>query len=372
MLRTIFTQMTIIALIGGLLCSPCTDAIAPIEEDYECVLPDRSMDDEVHSYSIFVIKSKANNEVSSLRVYDKPKQNSRLNVTGIELDDIALISKGKVVHKGDHITLEIFENSQKGTLEDYMLTSAYPTDQREILSKFSSVVKAVNYVHQNGLVHSDIRPSTIVVDNEGKLRLAGLRRAVNDESIREARSPIYEGPGLVKGTSMVAVSPELDMWALGVLLYRMVLKKPLSLTLIEDLNTRNVEFGAFEVDKGMAVEVINILLKMLKIYSYNRSSVSEVLQAIDQTIKTPKWTYLQSNQLVHARWNVYKTENKLNEYDEEKRFAIIDFWHEGPNKTLVITGLIVVLVIFIMIFVYKAKAVVGVDEASIQLEDLKA
>ena len=101
---------------------------------------------------------------------------------------------------------------------------------RERIQLFLDVCRAVHYAHQKLIVHSDLKPSNILVTPEGKVKLVdfGIARMLNDEkstdrtnqneSIRPL-TPVYASPEQIR---MEAISTSSDQYQLGVILYELL------------------------------------------------------------------------------------------------------------------------------------------------------
>lgn len=89
-----------------------------------------------------------------------------------------------------------------------------------------AVARALRHAHQNGLVHSDVKPDNILITIDGGVKLTdlGLARSVLEEpavkSGRGAGTPVYMAPEQARGDS--DPDPRSDLYALGCVLYQML------------------------------------------------------------------------------------------------------------------------------------------------------
>lgn len=94
------------------------------------------------------------------------------------------------------------------------------------------IADAVEYAHQRGIIHRDIKPGNILLDEEDQPRVAdfGLakRNSIGDELTLTGQilgTPSYMPPEQALGNSK-AVGPVSDVYALGALLYAVLVGRP--------------------------------------------------------------------------------------------------------------------------------------------------
>ncbi|XP_072276750.1 NUAK family SNF1-like kinase 1 [Pyxicephalus adspersus] len=137
--------------------------------------------------------------------------------------------------KHEHIiqVFEVFESSEKiiivmeyasnGELYDF-INNKHQLPESEARRFFRQIVSAVHYCHKNEIVHRDIKLENILLDENLNVKLAdfGLSNLYYKNQVLETYcgSPLYASPEIVKG--LPYHGPEVDCWALGVLLYALI------------------------------------------------------------------------------------------------------------------------------------------------------
>lgn len=111
---------------------------------------------------------------------------------------------------------------------------------REALAIVPSICEALQYAHDRGIVHRDIKPENILLDKEGKVKIAdfGIARILEETTAR--KSPLKAAPGGPSGMTAESVlgtpkymAPEqaekprevdhrADIYSLGVVFYEML------------------------------------------------------------------------------------------------------------------------------------------------------
>src|SRR5262249_10139582 len=101
---------------------------------------------------------------------------------------------------------------------------------RRLVALLAKVAAAVAYAHRHGVVHRDLKPTNILVDEAGGPRLvhvrsAPLRPAWSEEPGRPGGTFAYMAPEQARVDSpaeQAKVGPRSDVFALGAVLYRLL------------------------------------------------------------------------------------------------------------------------------------------------------
>lgn len=111
-----------------------------------------------------------------------------------------------------------------------MRLSLLPGEERivRIVEHIRPVLSALQYLHNNGVIHKDIKPSNIMIDNRSCVKLMDL--GVANSFRNEARhmygfigTPQYAAPEQIADAGAEAVvDPRTDIYSFGVTLYELI------------------------------------------------------------------------------------------------------------------------------------------------------
>lgn len=125
------------------------------------------------------------------------------------------------VHEGQPFIVMAYMGG--GTLADRIKQG--PMSLSEILSIVAQVSEALDFAHNQGVIHRDVKPSNVMLDHHGNTYLADFGLAkVSDAAVqltgsRLVGTPDYMAPDLALDTGL---SPAVDVYALGITLFQML------------------------------------------------------------------------------------------------------------------------------------------------------
>ncbi|MDX9722276.1 MAG: protein kinase [Myxococcota bacterium] len=98
-----------------------------------------------------------------------------------------------------------------------------------LLTHFVEIVRAIAFAHGKGVVHSDLKPSNIVIGEHGEVTVVdwGLAKVMGERGRAQARAllisgtPAYMAPEQAVGTGF-DIDELVDIWALGAILYEIL------------------------------------------------------------------------------------------------------------------------------------------------------
>jgi serine/threonine-protein kinase len=107
-----------------------------------------------------------------------------------------------------------------------------PLPPREAAELIQQIAEAVQYAHEQGVIHRDLKPGNVLLDKQGRPRVTdfGLAKLVQSASDLTGTGQILGTPSympLEQAAGKVAeVSETADVYALGAILYAMLTGRP--------------------------------------------------------------------------------------------------------------------------------------------------
>ncbi|MCA9264222.1 MAG: serine/threonine protein kinase [Planctomycetales bacterium] len=123
----------------------------------------------------------------------------------------------------------VMEYLNSGTLADVLRNSG-PLSWPEAAECGRQLAIALQHLHNNGVIHRDVKPGNVYLTDDGRLKLGDFGIARDTQAMRLTDTGLtvgtyaYMSPELVRGES--AVTGKSDLYSLGCLLFEILVGKP--------------------------------------------------------------------------------------------------------------------------------------------------
>lgn len=191
-------------------------------------------------------------------------------VEPLEHENIARMRGHFPAFRTEFIVMEFCEGA---TLFDLLSRhGAFPEDQAK--GVLSQLAKALQFVHDRGVVHRDLKPGNVMLTPSGRVKLMDFGLAKEDEAVSDDTAtqtgtvlgtPLYMPPGQLMGEEL---GPTIDVYSFACIAYELVAGKPLfegrtTRGLLQDKLTRRVP-EARDVGPGISRELHELLVQGLR------------------------------------------------------------------------------------------------------------
>ena len=208
-------------------------------------------------------------------------------------------------------------------------------EEKDILNWLFQVCLAIQYLHENSIIHRDVKPSNIYLTENNIIKLGDFGTSKDISPWHRTRtlagSPLYSAPELLKELEAyennkkddilnLSYSYEVDIWSLGVTFcHIMTLEKPFDSNkdIINNIKSKKI----FNQEKNCYIDKIaekysedfrNLIDKMMTYEPSERPSIEKILE--NKIIKNRMELYLNEN-----KFNKDEAINEINNYIEKYR-----------------------------------------------------
>jgi serine/threonine-protein kinase len=107
-------------------------------------------------------------------------------------------------------------------LDDYLNRITGPMSEETLIPMFCKILETIAYLHQNGVIHLDIKPNNIMILNNDSIKILdmGISAIINDKNSnpKKCGTPAFMAPEQVNQGELGFYT---DIFALGITLFNM-------------------------------------------------------------------------------------------------------------------------------------------------------
>lgn len=201
---------------------------------------------------------------------------------------VSVYDIGEDLLEGKKINYMVMEYVKGRTLKA-LIDEEGPLSNEDIIDYSTQIAQALNHAHENGVIHRDIKPQNMLVNEYGLLKVTdfGIARVATNATITYTNSILgtvhYISPEQAKGKIVDAKS---DLYSLGVVMYEMATGKVpfdadnsvgIAVMHIQDEPTRPKE-----LNPDLSDHLDKIIMKLLRKDPTERfSSAEDLIEALD-------------------------------------------------------------------------------------------
>uniref|UniRef100_UPI00358FB30B calcium/calmodulin-dependent protein kinase kinase 1-like isoform X5 n=1 Tax=Myxine glutinosa TaxID=7769 RepID=UPI00358FB30B len=175
----------------------------------------------------------------------------------------------------------VFELVQRGQVME--VPTASPFSEDEARSLFRDIVLGIEYLHYQKIVHRDVKPSNLLLGDDGCLKIADFGVSNSFEGsdaflTGTAGTPAFLAPEAISNTQQNFQGKALDIWAMGITLYCFVIGQcPFIddhiLSLHKRIKNDSVEFPH---QTSLSTKLQDLILRMLDKDPATRITLPEI------------------------------------------------------------------------------------------------
>ena len=286
-----------------------------------------------------------------------------------EIEILKIINHPNIIkfyeEKRYHDKIYVFlEYCNGGSLRQYLYSNPKPFSERLVQKIIKQILLGVNYLHNNGIIHRDLKLDNILIHYNTKNDL--INKNIFNAKIKIIDFNISYKNNTFRPISFVGTLPNMapsiifnemesnkefydekvDIWSLGTLCYEMLFRNSLFPNIINKEELYNIlKSGNFYIPKTISYQARNFLYSMLEIDGTKRLSTAQLLKHEFIIKDYSQFSFYKNNiknninvQKQICKNNLMKQDFPIKAYNTNVYYKIINVIFRRINsKALVIT-----------------------------------
>lgn len=177
---------------------------------------------------------------------------------------------------GENFLIIICEYCENGDLLDFLISHDFQ-NEKEKRDIIKGIIRAIQYLHNNGISHGDIKPENVLLDKNMKPKLcdfgfAKFNNSFTSKSIGFRGTLTYSSPEIINGQNINSFKS--DIWAFGITLYVISEKR-------FPFDAQNQSYSLYQIKHGYLYinpneKIQYIVAKCTKMNPDERPSINEI------------------------------------------------------------------------------------------------
>nr|XP_060613618.1 calcium/calmodulin-dependent protein kinase kinase 1-like [Anolis sagrei ordinatus] len=175
----------------------------------------------------------------------------------------------------------VFDLLRKGPVMEVPTDTPFTEEQARLY--FRDIVLGMEYLHYQKIIHRDVKPSNLLLDDEGRVKIAdfGVSNQFEGSDAQlssTAGTPAFMAPEAISDSGKSFSGKALDVWAMGITLFCFVYGKcpfidEFILALHNKIKNKPVEFPE---EPWISPELKDLILKMLEKNPETRITIPDI------------------------------------------------------------------------------------------------